>query len=40
MRPDAAIDSIYPQQLMSSSGANRDDRFATVLVVLAGYPAY
>ena len=37
VRPDAANDLIYPQQLRSSSGTNRDDRFATVFVVSAGY---
>ena len=37
VRPDAANDSIYPQQLISSSGTNRDDRFATALAVSAGY---
>ncbi|HWR06887.1 hypothetical protein [Sporomusa sp.] len=37
MRPDAANDSIYPQPLRSSSGANRDDRFVTALVVSTGY---
>ena len=39
VRPDAANDSIYPQQLISSSGTNRDDRFVA-LCCLAGYAGF